>query len=285
MKNTINFPSSQQINCDLHTHTTASDGGLSPIELIHLAANHNVDMLAITDHDTVAGYLSVRDTTANLRLISGVEISTTWGGQGLHIIGLDFDPEHTSITALLAAQSAARQDRCQIILDKLAKLNMPLTLEKVKKAAGHEHIGRPHIAQAMVDKGYVTNKNSAFKKYLGAGKIGDIKSGWATLTETITAINKSGGIAVLAHPNKYKMTRMKLLRLIDEFIEMGGQGIEVISSKQHSDITEKYTRLANDKELYASMGSDFHYHTPYTPCVGTIQPLPTHCQPIWQTFK
>lgn len=285
MHNVINSPPPQKINCDLHTHTKASDGGLFPSELVHLAVTNGVEMLAITDHDTIAGYLSVCDTIVNLRLVSGVEISTTWGGQGIHIIGLNFDSKHPSITALLATQAAVRQARCQIILDKLVKINMPLELESVQKVAGHEHIGRPHIAQAMVNSGYVTNRNSAFKKYLGNGKVGDVKTAWVTLAETVTAINNSGGIAVIAHPNKYKMTRMKLLRLIDEFIEIGGQGIEVISSKQHHDITEKYARIANDKGLYASLGSDFHYDCSYVPSVGRLPPLPVHCQPVWHAFN
>lgn len=277
--------SSTAINCDLHTHTTASDGHLAPEELLNLAANNGVEMLAITDHDTIAGYLSVRDLATNICLISGVEVSTTWAGQGVHIIGLNFDPEHLAIKRLLTSQANARQLRCQIILDKLTKLNKPVTLAEVQQVAGHKHIGRPHIAQVMVNKGYVTDRNKAFKKYLGAGKIGDVKSGWASLSETISAINDSGGIAIIAHPDKYKMTRMKLMRLIDEFIELGGQGIEVISAHQPIDVTEKYVKIANEKGLYVSLGSDFHRLTARFPSVGEIAKLPESCQPVWRTFS
>lgn len=273
---------------DLHTHTTASDGQLSPAELLKLAAKNHTKLLAITDHDTIAGYLSVRETAASLaancRLISGVEISTTWAGQSIHIVGLNFNPAHLAIKTLLTAQTTARRQRCQIILDRLAKHQMPINWEELQQIAGHDGVGRPHIAQAMINKGYVNDMNKAFKKYLGAGKIGDVKSGWSGLSEVITAINDSGGVAVIAHPNKYKMTRMKLLRFIDEFIEMGGQGLEVISARQTADITEKYIKIANNKGLYASLGSDFHRHTPYTPAVGALPTLPQHCTPIWQLF-
>lgn len=272
---------------DLHTHTTASDGALSPVALLNLAEENGVDRLAITDHDTIAGYqcAKMHAKEYHLVLISGVEVSTTWGGQGVHIVGLDFDPNHRLITRLLATQAKARHIRCQTILDKLAKSNMPIALQTVYDYAGHQHIGRPHIAQVMVEKGYVKNMTQAFNKYLGAGKIGDVKSGWVTLEDTVTAINAAGGIAVVAHPDKYKMTRMKLLRLIDAFSEMGGRGIEVISGKQHPDITTKYARIANDKGLYASLGSDFHRHLSYAPSVGQLSALPPSVTPVWQGFN
>lgn len=275
------------INADFHCHTIASDGKLSPMELIDLAASHHVDMLAITDHDTIAGYQQVVEYAqqANINLISGVEISTTWAGQGIHVVGLNFDANHVAMTTLLAAQQQARRARCQIILDKLAKRQMPMSFDEVQLAAGHGHIGRPHIAQTMIDKGYVQDMNRAFKKYLGAGKIGDVKSGWAPLEQTITAINDSGGIAVIAHPDKYKMTRMKLLRLVDEFIQLGGQGIEVISAKQTSDVTAKYLNIANEKQLYASIGSDFHRPFPQLPDVGQMPQLPKNCRPVWEAFN
>ncbi len=274
---------------DLHTHTTASDGALKPDELLKLAIQNGTQMLAITDHDTITGYLAARNTVQHkalaIGLISGVEISTTWQGMGLHIVGLHFDPEHPAITRLLASQARARRLRCQMILDKLAKINMLITFEELQAGAGHGHIGRPHIAQIMIAKGYVANMSQAFKKYLGAGKIGDVKSGWVSLAETVTAINDSGGIAVIAHPNHYKMTRSKLLHMIDEFIALGGRGIEVISGKQHAEITMKFAHIASDKGLLASVGSDFHRYLPYAPSVGQLPHLPELSTLIWTLFN
>lgn len=272
---------------DLHTHTTASDGYLSPTELVDLALSHRVEMLAITDHDTTLGYESVKDYAIKkrgLQLISGVEVSTTWGGQGVHIVGLNFDSTHVAITKLLAAQKAAREIRSRMILDKLARIKLPISENELIGYVSGGQIGRPHIAQAMVAKGYVSSVGKAFKQYLGAGKIGDVKNGWASLADTVSAIIDSGGLAVIAHPDKYKMTRSKTLRLIDEFIELGGCGIEVISAKQHPDITEKYAKIASDKGLYASLGSDFHDHVPYAPSVGQLPTLPRSVTPIWSVF-
>ncbi|MGY0399300.1 MAG: PHP domain-containing protein [Ostreibacterium sp.] len=269
---------------DLHSHTTASDGALSPDELIALAKKNEVTTLAITDHDTISGYLSIRHKVSGINLIAGTEISTTWQGVGLHIVGLDFDPNHIAIQKLLSQQTKARQTRSQIIIDKLTHMGMPITLDELHKSAGHQHIGRPHIAQVMIDKGYEQSMGKVFKKYLGAGKIGDVKNNWASLPEVVKAIRDSDGIAVIAHPNKYKMTRSKLLCMIAHFIEVGGQGIEVISGKQHPDITEKLAKIAVDKGLYASIGSDFHRHLPQTANLGKLALLPKKVTPIWQAF-
>ncbi len=269
---------------DLHTHTTASDGVLSPTELLDLARANGTKMLAITDHDTVAGYLSVKSCCSDIRLISGVEISTTWEGTGIHMVGLNFDPEKTAIKQLLSAQATARRQRAEIILQKLQKVGFSITIDELHEYAQTAHIGRPHIARLMVEKGYVNSIDKAFKKYLGTGKMGDVKSGWATLTEATQAIRQSDGIAVIAHPNHYKMTRTKLLKMLDDFIEAGGQGLEVISGKQHPDITTKFAHIANDKGLYASLGSDFHRHFPYAANVGLLPTLPDFVTPVWTTF-
>ncbi|PID64544.1 MAG: phosphatase [Gammaproteobacteria bacterium] len=282
----MNAVAAPNLNIDLHTHTTASDGALSPRALIDLAAKNNTDLLAITDHDTVAGYDTARDyaKTRGIKLITGVEVSTTWQSRGIHIVGLNFVVSHAAITSLLQHQAAARQRRAQIIVQKLNKAGLSLTLAEVQASANSLHIGRPHIARALVEKGEVASVNKAFKKYLGSGKIGDVKSGWVSLSEAVAAINASGGVAVVAHPNHYQMTRTKLLRLLDEFIEAGGQGIEVISGKQHRDITQKYAQIATDKGLYASMGSDFHGHFAYAASIGQLASLPDNITPIWTVF-
>lgn len=273
---------------DLHTHTQASDGALSPTELVELAIANKTKMLAITDHDTIAGYEAARDFIQNdsldIRLITGVEISTVWEGMGIHLVGLDFNPHHEAIVSLLKNQAKARQERAENILQKLQKIGFPMTIEELQSHAKTTHIGRPHIARLMLDKGYVSSIDKAFKKYLGAGKMGDVKSGWVDLVEATEAICHSGGVAVIAHPNHYKMTRSKLLRMIDDFIGAGGQGIEVISGKQHQDITRKLVQIAVDKGLCASLGSDFHRQLPYAATVGVLPRLPAHVVPVWTCF-
>ncbi len=271
---------------DLHMHSNASDGAFSPDELLQIATDNSLDLFAITDHDTISGYLSVRNkaNAIGMRLISGVELSTLWAGIGVHIVGLNFDPNHSAMIALLQHQTDVRKNRTDKILQKLAKIGFDLNLSELLLSVGEGVVGRPHIAQSMVDKGYVKNTNQAFKKYLGAGKIGDIKNGWVSLSEGVKAIRESGGVAVIAHPNHYKLTRSKLLRLVDDFISAGGQGIEVISGKQHRDITEKIAAIATDKGLYASIGSDFHRPLSYGVEIGELPTLPESVQPIWRLF-
>ncbi len=272
---------------DLHTHTNASDGELLPEDLLTRAINNGVSQLAITDHDTIQGYLSLQNhsITQKLQLISGVEISTTWQGVGIHIVGLDFDVEHEAITTCLKQQNRARALRATMILEKLAKANMPISLEEVEQVTEGRQIGRPHIAAVMVAKGYVNNRNQAFKKYLGAGKMGDIKSGWVTLSTAVEAITASGGVAVVAHPDHYRMTRTKLMTLFDEFKAYGGQAIEVISGRQPHSITEKYAHIAREKGFYASLGSDFHRPLSYACDVGKLSDLPSDLRPVWQLFS
>ncbi len=276
----------QHIQADLHTHSTASDGVLSPEELLQLATDKQLDYFAITDHDTIAGYLSVREKAVaiGINLIAGLELSTLWSGIGIHIVGLNFDPTHSAMIKLLQYQTDARIARTETILKKLAKISFGISLSELQSSVGDGVIGRPHIAKLMVEKGYVKDTNQAFKKYLGAGKLGDVKNGWISLSDGVKAIRESGGAAVIAHPNHYNLTRTKLLRLVDDFIGAGGQGIEVISGKQHRDITDKLSAIATDKGLYASIGSDFHRPLSFGVGVGELPPLPDNVTPIWELF-
>lgn len=290
MINTSNLTSSASVfsGIDLHTHTNASDGQLSPQALLQQALDNGTTMLAITDHDTIDGYLAIYGNVvhhSSLRLISGVELSTQWQGMGIHVVGLNFSVRHPAMVTLLAQQRTVRQQRGLTILNKLAKIGIFISEAELKHYVGQGQIGRPHIAQLMLDKGYVNSIDKAFKKYLGAGKVGDVRNRWSGLAESVAAIRAAGGVAVIAHPNHYQMTRTKLLRLIDEFIAAGGQGIEVISGRQHNDITQKYSHIANDKGLYASVGSDFHRYLMYAPSIGELAPLPDAVTPIWTLFQ
>lgn len=276
---------------DLHCHTTASDGELTPRELLLLAKSVGIRLLAITDHDTLAGYnelqalITQSSQNTALHLVCGCEFSSAWLGVGVHIVGLNFDANHPRVTDLIHYQQAARASRLAKQLKQLAALQMPMTVEEVSAFAAHQNIGRPHIAQCMVAKGYVDSPAKAFKKYLGRGKLGDMHQYWAPLPQIIDTINQAGGIATIAHPAQYRMTRSKMHRFVRDFVGFGGGAIEVATAGQPADQIEKFALIAKQYGLYASIGSDFHRQRRYHPMLGKIPPLPKDVIPVWHGFN
>lgn len=269
---------------DLHCHTTASDGSLNPTELLSLAIAQGIDYLAITDHDTVAAHHSLLAEKQPVRLITGIELSCQWRGVNIHIVGLNFALNSDAITTAVENQQQQRRKRAETIAEKLAKLGLESPLEGALKFAGGGSIGRPHFARYMVDCGFVDDMKQAFKKYLGSGKPGDVKQLWPTVPEVTQWIRDAGGIPVLAHPAKYKLTYTKLGTLCDSFIEAGGQGIEVSSGLQPATVTQQITRLCEQKQLLASAGSDFHQPGQHWAQLGSYSPLPAHLKTVWQHF-
>lgn len=269
---------------DLHTHTSLSDGSLCPTELFSLAKKQGVTHLAITDHDTVAAYQSL-NTPTEIQLIPGIELSTLWQGRCIHIVGLNINIKSDAIIEATVHQATARFERAQQIADKLSKVaNISNPLEKALALAGKATIGRPHFAEALVEMGVVSSKEKAFRKYLGAGKVGDIKQQWPDIPTTISWIRDAGGTAVIAHPLKYKMTRSKLLNLVDTFTSAGGKAIEVCSGSQQKEATYSLARLCTEKNLLASTGSDFHHPGQSWALPGSQARLPEHCVPVWQDW-
>jgi predicted metal-dependent phosphoesterase TrpH len=270
---------------DLHSHTTASDGQLTPHALIERATQKGVDVLSITDHDTIAAYHELGDLDQYpIKLIPGIEFSTQWRGVNLHILGLNLNVSSDILQMAVEKQTAARIERSEVICQKLSKLGLNVSLQEVQKLAGKESVGRPHFAQHLIDTGAVKDMSQAFKKYLGDGKPGDVKQFWAELPQIIEWINEAGGDAVIAHPCKYKMTRTKLVALVDEFKSLGGCGIEVISGNQPVDEVKKLARICNENELFASSGSDFHHPDTGWREIGLTSPMPKNCQPIWERW-
>lgn len=268
---------------DLHTHTLCSDGELSAQELIDSAVARGVTALSITDHDTVLAYTGGLDTKS-LALIPGIEFSAVWQKMGVHILGLNIATSGDAITEGIKRQSQARRLRAEKIAERLGKAGLPDALAGAQRFAGSAEISRPHFARHMVESGFSKSIEQAFKKHLGAGKPGDIKTGWPSMTDAITWIRAGGGIAVLAHPHKYRLTRSKLVLLLDEFIAAGGQGMEVLSGPQDKNQTAQLRDLSIQKGLLASMGSDFH--SPKTPwCYpGMHAGIPGGCRPVWDAF-
>lgn len=266
---------------DLHMHTNASDGSLPVAELIARAESNGVSLISITDHDHFVAYEQLAKLhRSSLEIIKGIEFSTLWSGVGIHILGYGCNAQHPSIKDLVAYQTQARWQRAELIAQKLEKRGACDVVTWLYGHSQQHYIGRPHFAQYLVDTGKTTSIQQAFKKYLGAGKVGDIKSNWATLEQVTTAICESGGMALLAHPAKYKMTNAKLKRLLIDFKALGGVGMEVVSGQQTNDVTQYLAELCNHHEFVASAGSDFHHPGRPWNEVGAQSPLPSHCDSI-----
>lgn len=271
---------------DLHAHSNISDGILSPEMLVSRAKERGVDVLALTDHDTVAGLVRARNAAVKqgLRLIDGIEFSSNWGKIGVHVVGLAVDPTSPGMQQAVVEQCQVRERRAEKIAERLTKLGLPGTLAGAKALAGDAVLGRPHFAQFLVDMGAVKSLNQAFKKYLGAGKPGDVKHMWPAMDTVIDWIRTAGGVAVLAHPHKYNLTRTKICALASDFAAAGGRAIEVVSGRQDPGVAEDLARIANERGLYASCGSDFHVPDQPWQELGAFGTMPALCKPVWELF-
>lgn len=272
---------------DLHCHSTASDGQLTPAELISRAAEKGVTHLALTDHDTIDGLSAAREAAEaeGLTLINGIELSCVWRSHTIHVVGLDFNHQDEVFLGLLAQQNQNRWQRARLIADKLAKLKVDDLLAKATEHAGGDVPGRPHFARVLVEEGVVPRTEHAFKRYLGTGKPGDVKACWPELEEVVQWIEAAEGISVLAHPRKYRLTATKLRALTADFRKAGGRGIEVSVSGQSSGDLGFVAELARREQLLASQGSDFHF--PGAPwCeLGRIMKMPEGLEPVWHCFR
>ena len=273
---------------DFHTHSTASDGALSPAALVERAREAGVSMLAITDHDTLDGYLAARELLAEddpVQLVAGIELSCVWAGVTIHVLGLGVDHEHPAMREAIAFLEDARARRARKIDERLARLGFPGALAGAAAIAGESQVGRPHFAAWMVAQQFVADHNEAFDRYLGQGKPGDVKTYWPPLRDVVAWIVAAGGVAVLAHPLKYRFTGMKLRRLVTDFVAAGGGGLEVSSGRQSADQRAHLDRLAQAFSLEVSMGSDFHRDSTYGAPVGVpVSSAPQGLAGVWQRW-
>lgn len=276
-----------QFCIDLHCHSTASDGALSPEALVERASAQGVTHLALTDHDTIDGLAKAEAAAkqTGISLIPGIELSCLWRSNTIHIVGLDFNPDDQAFRAQLQRQNDNRWARARAIADKLSKTRIDDLLGKATENANHDVPGRPHFAKVLVDEGKVANTAQAFKRYLGQGKPGDVKAFWPELHEVVEWIVKAGGVAVLAHPRKYKLTATKLRALVSDFKRAGGTALEVSTSGQSSGDLGFLAELCRREEMLASQGSDFHF--PGAPwCeIGRIAKMPDGLEPVWHHFQ
>ncbi len=268
---------------DFHCHTNCSDGELSPEMLVDLAKTNDIKILAITDHDNADAYSELKlDNLKGIKLISGIEFSTTWNKIGIHIVGLNFELSSDVINNAISKQKQFRIERAKIISKKLEKCGLENAYERLSQLK-IKQIGRPDFAKLLVEEGICKDGTQAFKKYLGSGKVGDVKNQWLPFDEIIQSIQTAGGTAVLAHPLVYKMTNSKLKRLISDFKSAGGQAIEVISGYQNPDKTIYLQNLCKEFNLKASIGSDFHRHNDWTR-LGCNTNMVLDMETVWEGF-
>ncbi|GMQ84378.1 MAG: PHP domain-containing protein [Gammaproteobacteria bacterium] len=268
---------------DLHSHSTASDGTLSPAALVGTARAAGVDVLALTDHDTLDGVAEARRAAAelDLTLIPGVEISVTWKAMTLHVLGLSVDPDNPALLAGLQDLRVMREQRAQQIGHKLAKAGISGALEGARRQSRGRILSRTHFAYFLLETGRAASVQDVFKNFLVKGKPGYVRGEWASMEQVLGWIRGAGGLPVIAHPARYRLTRSKLGALVGEFREAGGEGLEVVSGSHNRDETLHMAALSRTHRLFASCGSD--YHGPEKPWVklGRLRGLPEGCAPIW----
>lgn len=271
------------LHYDLHSHSTASDGTLSPAELVARAHARGVHVLALTDHDSTEGLAEAAATAGDvgLDLVPGVEISVSWNSQTVHIIGLHVDPANQALQAGLAGLRGFRDWRAQEIARRLEKHGIADTYEGAKAYAKGSIVSRTHFARLLVERGEARDLQQVFKRFLVHGKPGFVSGEWAKLEDAVNWITGAGGQAVIAHPARYRLTATRLRMLFTEFKGMGGAGIEVVSGSHSRDDYFTLANYAKQFGLLASSGSD--YHGPEHPWIelGRLPELPKLCTPIW----
>lgn len=277
----------ETFNFDLHCHSTVSDGLLAPAAIVRRAATNGVTVLALTDHDEVAGLAEAADVAraSGIRFMPGVEISVTWADTTIHIVGLGIDPTHPELVASLAHLRASRGRRAERIAAEFDALGIGGTLAGAYGYAENPNlIGRAHFARFLVDCGAARDVAAVFKRYLVRGKPGYVPQQWAELADAVAWIRASGGRAVVAHPGRYKLSRDELRQFLAEFKAAGGEGIEVVTGSHSPEQYVEFARLAREFGFLASRGSDFHGPDESPIDLGRLPPLPADLKPVWHDW-
>lgn len=274
-------------NFDLHCHSNVSDGVLAPASLAARAKARGVDVWALTDHDEVGGIAEARAAAASLGLpfVPGVEISITWAGQTVHIVGLHVDECNPVLLAGLARTRSGRELRAREMAEQLAAAGIPDAYEGALAYAGNpDLISRTHFARYIIDRGVCRDVPSVFRNYLIEGKPGYVPHRWATLQQSVEWIKAAGGTAVIAHPGRYNFDAMAYDALFSEFRDLGGTAIEVITGSHTPDQYDEYARVAQRYGFLASRGSDFHGPGESRVDLGALPPLPSSVKPVWHDW-
>ena len=275
------------MNADLHCHSAVSDGTLQPEELAARAKGNGVELWALTDHDEISGQQRARDAARAIGLpyLSGTEISVTFAGTTVHIVGLGFDADDAALAAGLAATRGGRKERALEMSEGLAKIGIAGAFDGALRYVGNpELISRTHFARHLVDSGVCGDTQEVFRKYLVEGKPGFVPHRWATLRNAVGWITAAGGIAVIAHPARYKFTPTEEYAFFTEFKQLGGRGVEVVTGSHSSADAARYTETALEFELLASRGSDFHGPGESHMDLGSLPPLSPRLTPVWEAL-
>jgi len=275
------------LNIDLHCHSTASDGLLKPEELVARAAANGVEILALTDHDGVSGLAEARARAESegVRFVDGVEISVTWEGTTVHIVGLQIDPQDPVLLSGLESIREGRATRAEKMGEALAAAGVPDSLAGAKTYAENPSlISRSHFARHLVKTGCAPDVKSVFQRYLVKGKPGFVPHQWASLGDAVSWIRASGGIAVVAHPGRYHFSKPELHAFLAEFRDSGGAGIEVVTGSHSPEQYFEFARIAREFGLTASRGSDYHGKGESRADLGALPRLPDDLKPVWHDW-
>ncbi|WP_353092373.1 3',5'-nucleoside bisphosphate phosphatase [Methylibium sp.] len=275
------------LNADLHCHSNVSDGTLEPAALAARARTNGVELWALTDHDEVGGQQRARDAALALGMpyLTGTEISVSFAGMTVHIVGLGFDADDAALAAGLAATRGGREARAREMAASLAQVGIAGAYEGALQYVGNpELISRTHFARHLVEAGVCPDTNSVFRKYLTEGKPGYVPHRWAALGEAVRWITQAGGAAVIAHPGRYKFTPTEEYALFSEFVAHGGRGVEVVTGSHTPAEYEKYADMAVEFDLLASRGSDFHAPEESRTDLGALPWLPGRLTPVWEAI-
>ena len=275
------------MNADLHCHSAVSDGTLQPEELAARAKANGVELWALTDHDEISGQHRARDAALALGLpyLTGTEISVTFAGGTVHIVGLGFDVDDAALAAGLAATRGGRKERALEMSDGLARVGIQGSFEGALRYVGNpELISRTHFARHLVETGVCADTSEVFRRFLVEGKPGFVPHRWATLANAVRWISEAGGMAVIAHPARYRLSPNAEYALFTEFKQHGGRGVEVVTGSHSSADAARYTETALEFDLLASRGSDFHGPLESHMDLGTLPPLSPRLSPVWEAL-
>ncbi len=275
------------LEVDLHSHSTHSDGQLTPRELVARAHAQGVKMYALTDHDELSGLSDARAAAAAcaMQFVAGVEISVSWGGETLHIVGLNIDPDNSDIVGGLQGVRAGRNVRAERIAADLERAGVPDALAGARRyALNPQLLSRTHFARYMVERGIVRDTQAAFRRFLTPGKPGYVEHQWAQLAQAVQWIRAAGGTAVIAHPGRYKLNNRENETLLGEFRDLGGEGVEVVTGSHTGTQYATWARYAQRYGLKASAGSDFHGPGESYLDLGRLPDLPYGLAPVWGEF-
>ena len=279
------------MDVDLHCHSTASDGALAPAVVVARAFERGVRLLALTDHDTLDGLdeAGAAAQALGVQLVNGIELSCTWGGATIHVLGYAFNRDAPALQQAIAELHEGRWLRAAEIAKRLEAKGMPGALEGAR--AMQQELGdsgnapaRPHFADFLVRSGYVKDRAEAFRKWLGSGKLGDVKQHWPELAQAVDTLRRANAWVSLAHPWQYDFTRSKRRKLIADFVGAGGHSLEVVNGMQPAEQVGSLAILAREFGMFVTAGSDFHAPGQWSE-LGVYRPMPEDLPPLWARFK